>query len=119
MYLLRGIGDPGTLKTKFYTALLIIQSGFIEEPMFRLFAIAGLVESLGSLSMSRAHRLTAGLIGSSLLFGSVPPHNFLLSLPVGILLGLTYLQLGLVPAIVAHCVANAVQLPLLIRMAWQ
>lgn len=99
-----------------YTALLIIQSGFIEEPMYRLFAISAVAEALKSAGITRTQRLVAGILVSSLAFGVIPTHNFLVSFVVGIIFGAAYLRLGLMPMIVAHCVGNAVQFPLLLGM---
>jgi hypothetical protein len=97
-----------------YTALLVIQSGLVEEPMYRLFLISGIVELLSLTGVSRNSRVILALMVSSVAFGLIPTHNFAVTAVVGLLFGSMYLKAGLAPVMLAHMAANAVALPLLL-----
>lgn len=99
-----------------YAYLLAIQSGFVEEPMYRLFAISATAEALSSAGINRRPRVIAAVLISSLAFGVIPTHNFAVATLVGLLFGVAYLRFGLASMIIAHCVTNAIQLPLLLGL---
>lgn len=99
-----------------YLALLIVQSGLVEEPIYRLFAISAITEGLTSAGIDRRLRIAAAVLASSLLFGLIPAHNIIVGILMGLVLGAAYLRVGIIPLMVAHCVGNAVQLPLLLGL---